>query len=285
MIFIAFLYQINIYSRTESGKQKMLEDLGFEICKESENYTPYMLPGVAPGKQTPQVIDFLRDPELLKIYDELNTLDTSLTMTEKIQYINKNFTLHIKPISFHSKSFSPAQVTGYATMEKEFLGLMLSVANFRDYMMSVPITYILTDSQPVCWALRHREDNLKLSRWMLKLFEYNINFVVTHIHGEKNSVSDFLSRVYYVPDQKVKKDKTKNSFSTKWGCHVTSPFKVFEVLTKEDILAGFSEDCVIPCFAPLLCHLNVNTFLYEKPKIEGNRLVLELTRRYQAMKY
>jgi RNase H-like domain found in reverse transcriptase/Reverse transcriptase (RNA-dependent DNA polymerase) len=38
----AFLYQINIYSRTESGKQKMLEDLGFEICKESENYTPYL---------------------------------------------------------------------------------------------------------------------------------------------------------------------------------------------------------------------------------------------------
>jgi RNase H-like domain found in reverse transcriptase len=79
-------------------------------------------------------------------------------MTEKIQYINANFTLHIKPISFYSKSFSPAQVTGYVTMEKEFLGLMLSVANFRDYMMSVPITYILTDSQPVCWAIVYAID-------------------------------------------------------------------------------------------------------------------------------
>ncbi len=53
------------------------------------------------------------------------------------------------------------------SMEKEFLALMLSIQNFRDYISVVPITFVLTDSQPVCWLLRHKDDNIKLSRWLL----------------------------------------------------------------------------------------------------------------------
>jgi hypothetical protein len=149
-------------------------------------------------------------------------------------------------------------------MEKEFLGIMLAVANYRDYMMAAPITYLLTDSQPVCWALRHREDNLKLSRWVLKLYEYNINFVVTHLHGTKNCIADFLSRVYYVHDiTKHKKGNRKETFSAKWGCHVKSPFDVHRVLTK-DVLHGFHKEAVTPCVAPFLCNLNANRYLFDK---------------------
>jgi hypothetical protein len=50
---------------------------------------------------------------------------------------------------------------------------MLAVQNYKDYMQAAPVTFILTDSQPLCWAMRHKDDNLKLSRWILKLWEFN----------------------------------------------------------------------------------------------------------------
>ena len=157
-------------------------------------------------------------------------------------------------------------------MEKEFLGIMLSVGNFRDYMMAAPITYILTDSQPVCWALRHREDNLKLSRWVLKLYEYvyNINFVISHVQGTKNCIAYFLGRIYFVPEIKHKKGNSKEVFSAKWGCHIKSPFDVSAVLTKEDVLANFYNEAVTPCVAPYLCNLNVNRYLFDKVTVPGN---------------
>jgi len=115
----AFLYQVKVYEKNESGQKKMLDDLNFCIEESSQQYVPYMLPGVAPGKQTPQVNEFLKDPNLSTKYDVLNTLDTSMTMTEKVQFLNENFVLHVRPIAFYSKSFSDAQVKGYQTMEKE----------------------------------------------------------------------------------------------------------------------------------------------------------------------
>lgn len=266
----AFLYQVRAYPKNESGKNMMLNDLGYIIDeKESEKYTPYMLPGVAPGKNTPVVTNFVLDSESVKKYDELNTLDENMNMTEKIARIQENYVLHVRPVSFYSKSFTPSQCRGYPTMEKEFLSLMLAITNFRDYLMSVPITYVLTDSQPVCWALRHKEENLKLSRWILRLYEYQINFVVTHLHGTKNVVADWLSRLYYVPEIK---SKTKDNFDSKQGCHITPPFSPFSVLTKEDVLENFNPSCVIQCQIPDLCHLNVNRFLFPNKNIDQEKI-------------
>jgi hypothetical protein len=31
--------------------------------------------------------------------------------------------------------------------------------NFRDMIEAAPITFIITDSQPLLWALKHRESN------------------------------------------------------------------------------------------------------------------------------
>jgi hypothetical protein len=143
------------------------------------------------------VTDFLDDISKLEKYDEFNTLTKEKTMTEKVAWLSENYVLHVRPISFFSKSFSDSQVKSYATMEKEMLGLMLAVQNYKDYMQAAPVTFILTDSQPLCWAMRHKDDNLKLSRWILKLWEFNVSFVVTHVAGEKNGVADFLSRMYF----------------------------------------------------------------------------------------
>jgi hypothetical protein len=204
---------------------------------------------VSPGKNTPIVTTFLDDPEKLTQYDEFNTLGAEATMTEKIKNINEKYVLHVRPIAFFSKTFSDSQVKNYVAMEKEFLALMLSIQNFRDYISVVPITFVLTDSQPVCWLLRHKDDNIKLSRWLLKIFEFRINIVVTHVAGNRNNIPDFLSRMYYVPEVK---SKDGVELTPKAAQHIQSPFSPLAVLTRDDILRDFHKDVVSPCNQPLL---------------------------------
>ena len=250
----AFLYQVDSYPKTEQGKAKMLKKLGFE--PEQKN-TPYVLPGISPGKNTPVVTDFLRDPEDHKKWDKHNTLEQEVTMTEKLKKI-QDTVFHVRPICWFSRCFTQGQILRFSTMEKEFLALMIALLNFRDYIEAAPITYVLSDSQPVLWAMKHKETNVKLSRWLLKLFELNINIVLTHIEGPKNAIADYLSRIYCVPDSRSNKD----SLSPKSAQHIAPTFMPLQVLTKEDILKGFSDEIVTPCSMPDLCHLNVNNSLF-----------------------
>jgi hypothetical protein len=255
-----FLYQVKRYRKNEEGKKQMLQDLGFEI--ESTGMEPYMLPGVCPGKNTPVVTDFLDDTDKLKKFDLLDTLNTEKTMTEKVKEINEKYVLHVRPIAFFSKTFSSSQVQSYCTMEKEFMSMVLAIQNFRDYLSAVPVTYVLTDSQPVCWALRHKDQQLKLSRWLLKIFELRVSIIVTHVSGCKNGVADFLSRQYYVPVKKAK-NKSFDELQGKSAQHIKSPFSPCEVLTKEMILERFDSNCVTPCKNSDFCHLNVNNYLFK----------------------
>jgi hypothetical protein len=249
-----FLYQITVYEKNDRGYQQMMKDLGFKIEKGAP---AHLLPGVSPGKNTPVVTEFLNDKSLLKKFDQLNTLDPNLTMTEKIKHIDENYVLNVNPVGFYSKSFTEQQVLRYATMEKEFLGMMYCVLNYKDYLQAAPVTYILTDSQPVCWALKHKDDHVKLARYLLKLFELNINIIVTHVAGIRNSVADFLSRIYYVPE------KAKDTLGPKQAQHIVTPFNYLSVLTPDDVLKGFRAEMVTPCAEPTLCHLNVNNFLFK----------------------
>ncbi len=79
--------------------------------------------------------------------------------------------------------------------------------------------HLRTDSQPVLWALRHKDDNVKLARWLCKLFELQIDLIVTHVVGVRNSIADFLSRLYYVPET-----KPKDPLGPKSAQHITTPF-------------------------------------------------------------
>ena len=90
----------------------------------------HMLPGVSPGKNTPIVTEFAGDAEKIKKYDTFDTLRNDLSMTEKVKKLNEKYVLHVRPISFFSKSFTESQVAGYATMEKEFYALILAVTIF-----------------------------------------------------------------------------------------------------------------------------------------------------------
>ena len=53
-----FLYQLKIYEKTPEGEKQMFDDLGYVPEK---NMADFLLPGVSPGRNTPQVTDFLQN--------------------------------------------------------------------------------------------------------------------------------------------------------------------------------------------------------------------------------
>ena len=250
-----FLYQLKIYDKNPEGEKQMFDDLGYVPEK---NMADFLLPGVSPGCNTPQVTDFLQDKEIANEYDVCKTLNTDKTMTEKIP-MQKNKVVHVRPISWYSKTFTQGQVINYIAMEKEFLALLQTVMNFCDYIESVPVTYVLSDSQPVLWALKHSGESLKLARHLMKLFELNINIVCVHVAGHRNSVADFLSRIYSVEDGK---GREKSELGMKTAQHVDPTFPPLATVSPDQIKQAFRENSVQPCKAPELCHLNVNSHLY-----------------------
>ena len=233
----------------------MFDDLGYVPEK---NMADFLLPGVSPGRNTPQVTDFLQNKEIANEYNVCKTLNTDKNMTEKIAML-KNKVVHVRPISWYSKTFTQGQVINYIAMEKEFLALLQTVMNFCDYIESVPVTYVLSDSQPVLWALKHSGESLKLARHLMKLFELNINIVCVHVAGHRNSVADFLSRIYSVEDGK---GREKSELGMKTAQHVDPTFPPLATVSPDQIKQAFRENSVQPCKAPELCHLNVNSHLY-----------------------
>ena len=250
-----FLYQLKFYNKTPEGESQMQHDLGYVPEK---GMADFLLPGVSPGRNTPQVTDFLQNKNTANEFDTCHTLNTDKTMTEKIEML-QNKVIHVRPIAWYSKTFTQGQVVNYVAMEKEFLALILTLMNFRDYIESVPITYVLSDSQPVLWALKHSGESLKLARHLMKLWELNINIVVVHIAGQKNAIADWLSRIYSVEEGKRKE---KSELGLKTAQHVDPTFPQLTVVSPDQIKSAFRENSIQPCLAPDMCHLNVNSQLY-----------------------
>ncbi len=69
--------------------------------------------------------------------------------------------------------------------------------------------------------MKHRESNLKISRWVLKLFELNINFIVSHTEGSRHLIAHFLSRIHMVPEEIT---DAKHNLKLKSAVHIKPSF-------------------------------------------------------------
>jgi len=185
-----------------------------------------MLPGVSVGANTPVVTDFCMNDK--EIYDIHGTLHSTETYTAKKKRLSEKYVFLVKACCWYSKTFTLSQIRSFSSMEKEFFGILLALQNFREYIESAVLTYLLSDSQSILWALKHRESNLKCTRWCLKLFEYRFNLVMSHISGKKNVISDFLSRIYYVDSDEY---LNQSDFKHKDAQHIYPLFHPCEVLT------------------------------------------------------
>lgn len=96
-----------------------------------------------------------------------------------------------KPIAYASRTLNDAE-TRYSTIEKELLGIVWAVKHFRPYLYGRKFN-IFTDHRPLAWLNSLKEPNSKLTRWKLRLAEFD--FDIIYKKGKQNSNADALSRI------------------------------------------------------------------------------------------
>lgn len=96
-----------------------------------------------------------------------------------------------KPIAYASRTLNEAE-TRYSTIEKELLAIVWAAKHFRPYLYGRKFT-IYTDHRPLAWLNSIKEPNSKLTRWKLRLAEFD--FDIKYKQGSQNSNADALSRI------------------------------------------------------------------------------------------
>lgn len=96
-----------------------------------------------------------------------------------------------KPIAYASRTLNSTEAR-YSTIEKELLAIVWAVKHFRPYLYGNKFI-IYTDHRPLAWLDSLKDPNSKLTRYKLRLGEYD--FKVVHKNGKQNTNADALSRI------------------------------------------------------------------------------------------
>lgn len=96
-----------------------------------------------------------------------------------------------KPIAYASRTLNSSEMN-YSTIEKELLAIVWATKYFRPYLFGRKFK-IITDHKPLQWVMSLKEPNARLTRWKLKLSEYD--FTVIYKQGKHNTNADALSRI------------------------------------------------------------------------------------------
>lgn len=96
-----------------------------------------------------------------------------------------------KPIAYASRTLNTSEIN-YSTIEKELLAIVWATKYFRPYLFGRKFK-IVTDHRPLQWVMNLKEPNSRLTRWKLKLSEYN--FTTVYKQGKLNTNADALSRI------------------------------------------------------------------------------------------
>ncbi|XP_057329925.1 uncharacterized protein LOC130670528 [Microplitis mediator] len=95
-----------------------------------------------------------------------------------------------RPVEYTSRVLNDNEQK-YSTYEKEALAILHSVSQFRSYLYGRPFK-LVTDHKPLVWMQTAKDPTSRLTRWRLKLQEYQ--FEVIYKAGKTNVNADALSR-------------------------------------------------------------------------------------------
>ena len=93
-------------------------------------------------------------------------------------------------VAYASRSLTPCQRKWTAT-ELEAGALIYALETFRTYIMGKK-TLVRTDHSPLPWLKQHKDKSYKLTRWVLRLQEFDVE--IAHKAGKKMAHVDALSR-------------------------------------------------------------------------------------------
>lgn len=96
-----------------------------------------------------------------------------------------------KPIAYASRTLSDTE-SRYSTIERELLAIIWAVKHFRPYLYGRKF-YIYTDHRPLVWLRSLKDPNSKLTRWGLRLQDYD--FELIYKNGKQNTNADAFSRI------------------------------------------------------------------------------------------
>lgn len=96
-----------------------------------------------------------------------------------------------RPIAYASRTLTETE-TRYSAIERELLAIIWAIKHFRPYLFGKEF-YIYTDHKPLVWLDSLKDPNSKLTRWRLKLLDFN--YKIIHKSGRQNTNADALSRV------------------------------------------------------------------------------------------
>ena len=124
-----------------------------------------------------------------------------------------------KPIAYAARSLSDTEKQ-YNTCEKEALAIIFCVTHFRPYSYGRKFP-LVTVHELLVWFQNSKDPCSRVSRWRLKLAEYD--FYVVYKAGKMNVNADALSRSP-IDD---KKKKSKHSQVDDNDTFMTSQVKMF----------------------------------------------------------
>lgn len=98
-----------------------------------------------------------------------------------------------KPVAYASRTLTDTEKK-YSAIERELLAIVWATKHFRPYLYGNKFT-VYTDHRPLIWLSNLKELNSKLTRWRLRLQEYD--FHIIHKSGKQNANADALSRLQF----------------------------------------------------------------------------------------
>lgn len=113
------------------------------------------------------------------------------------------------PVYFTSRSLTDAE-RRYSTIERELLAIIYSTEKFKYYLSGRKFT-ILTDHNPLVYLNSIKISSDRLTRWRLKLAEFDFNIV--YKKGKANANADAMSRINIGEKPEAIKDDLHTLFS------------------------------------------------------------------------